>query len=252
MSEQTFNAFLYGWIALAAVLLPVQLVITPPYGRHASPRWGPTIDNRTGWVLMEAISPLALLLPLLPAMAHLSAPVLVFTALWLVHYLHRALVFPLRTRTAGKRIPLLIVLFAVMFNGVNGWTNGYYLASPWADYTASWLADPRFLVGLAIFALGAAINIWAENRLIGLRAHGETGYAIPRGELFERISCPNHLGEIIEWTGFAILCWNLPAAAFAVWTAANLVPRALSHHRWYQARFPDYPTGRKAVIPFLL
>jgi hypothetical protein len=35
-------------------------------------------------------------------------------------------------------------------------------------------------------------------------------------------------------------------------TAANLVPRALSHHRWYQANFPDYPHERRALLPGLL
>jgi len=26
----------------------------------------------------------------------------------------------------------------------------------------------------------------------------------------------------------------------------------LTHHRWYKEKFPDYPTDRKAVVPFLL
>jgi hypothetical protein len=37
-----------------------------------------------------------------------------------------------------------------------------------------------------------------------------------------------------------------------VWTAANLVPRAVAHHRWYRERFADYPAERKALVPFLL
>ena len=84
---------------------------------------------------------------------------------------------------------------------------------------------------------------------IGLRAGGSLGYTIPRGGLFEWVSCPNHMGEIIQWTGFAIMCWNLPALSVAVWTAANLIPRAVSHHKWYGKTFSDYPAGRRAVIP---
>jgi steroid 5-alpha reductase family enzyme len=103
-----------------------------------------------------------------------------------------------------------------------------------------------------VFVAGAAINLWSDNRLIALRADGNQGYAIPRGGLFERVSCPNHLGEIIEWWGFALMCWNLPALSFAVWTAANLIPRALSHQAWYRRTFADYPAGRKAVIPAVL
>jgi len=66
------------------------------------------------------------------------------------------------------------------------------------------------------------------------------------------VSCPNLFGEIVEWSGFAMMCWNLPALSFAIWTAANLIPRAISHHRWYRQRFADYPAARKAVIPFIL
>jgi 3-oxo-5-alpha-steroid 4-dehydrogenase 1 len=103
-----------------------------------------------------------------------------------------------------------------------------------------------------VFVLGVAINLWADNRLIGLRAPGKPDYTIPRGGLFEWVSCPNHLGEIIQWTGFAIMCWNLPALSFAIWTFANLVPRAVSHHKWYRKTFPEYPKDRRAVIPALL
>ncbi len=101
--------------------------------------------------------------------------------------------------------------------------------------------------------MGIAINHHSDNILIALRDNRDkNGYYIPHGGLFEKISCPNFLGEIIEWAGFAIACWNLPALAFAVWTAANLVPRALSHHRWYQAEFEDYPKDRRAILPGIL
>jgi 3-oxo-5-alpha-steroid 4-dehydrogenase 1 len=46
--------------------------------------------------------------------------------------------------------------------------------------------------------------------------------------------------------------WSLAGLSFALWTFANLVPRALSNHRWYKEQFPDYPKNRKAILPFLL
>ncbi len=33
---------------------------------------------------------------------------------------------------------------------------------------------------------------------------------------------------------------------------ANLIPRALDHHKWYRKEFSDYPANRKAVFPFLV
>jgi len=88
--------------------------------------------------------------------------------------------------------------------------------------------------------------------LLNLRKPGETGYKVPRGWLYEYVTCPNYLGEIIEWLGFALATWSLPGLAFALYTAANVGPRAFAHHRWYRERFPDYPKHRKVLIPFLL
>ena len=69
--------------------------------------------------------------------------------------------------------------------------------------------------------------------------------------MFRVIRHPNYLGEIIEWIGWAIATWSLAGLAFAVWTAANLVPRARSHHQWYRESFADYPPDRKALVPRL-
>ena len=87
--------------------------------------------------------------------------------------------------------------------------------------------------------------------LIRLRAPGEDGYRIPRGGLYGLVSCPNYLGEIVQWGGWALLVWNPGGLAFFVWTVANLAPRALSNHRWYRKNLPDYPENRRALIPFL-
>jgi len=247
---QIFNLIALGWIALALLLFPVQLFVTAPYGRHAAPGWGPRLPNRLGWFLMEFVSLGTFAGLFLTGTAAKTAPAWIFFAAYAAHYIHRSLIFPWLTHTRGKTIPLAIVLGAVFFNTVNGGLNGYYLGTLGA-YSDRWLADPRFVAGLAIFIAGAAVNISSDYTLIGLRK-GATDYAIPRGRLFERISCPNHFGEIVQWSGFALMCWNLAALSFAVWTASNLIPRALSHHRWYRARFADYPKLRKAVLPFLL
>ena len=85
-----------------------------------------------------------------------------------------------------------------------------------------------------------------------LRSTSPEGYVVPRGPLFRWLSCPNYFGEIVEWTGFALASWSPGGLLFALWTAANLVPRAIHHHRWYRAKFADYPRSRRAVMPFLL
>jgi 3-oxo-5-alpha-steroid 4-dehydrogenase 1 len=44
--------------------------------------------------------------------------------------------------------------------------------------------------------------------LRNLRKPGETDYKIPKGGAFKFVSGANFLGEILEWTGFAIAQWN--------------------------------------------
>lgn len=252
LDQAEFTIIVGAWIALALALIPIQVRVIAPYGRHLRQGWGPGIPSRLGWMAMEIV-PLLVFIPLfLGGGAQKTAAMWVFFALWVAHYVHRGLIFPFRTRTGGKMIPLLIVVSAVLFNAVNASLNGFYLGWLSAPYPDTWLGDPRFIIGIALFVIGAAVNLWADSRLIALRRPGGADYTIPRGGLFNLVSCPNHLGEIIEWTGFAVMCWNLPALSFAIWTAANLIPRSVSHHRWYRDRFADYPPRRKAVVPYLL
>ena len=140
---------------------------------------------------------------------------------------------------------------SVLFNTLNSYVNGWYLFTLSGGYPNRWLTDPRFVVGLLLFLTGFTINRQADRTLRHLRQCDACGYAIPYGGLYRWISCPNYLGEIVEWSGWALATWSLPGLAFAVWTAANLAPRAHSHHLWYREHFEDYPPQRKALLPGL-
>lgn len=170
--------------------------------------------------------------------------------LWVLHYFNRTIIFPFRIRTKGKMMPLTIVYGALFFNGVNGFINGYFIGYLYEPDMIRTYLDPNIIIGVVVFFIGMFVNMKADGKLINLRRQN-TGYQIPRGWLFEYVSCPNHLGEIIEWIGYAVLAWNLPALSFAVWTFANLIPRTLNHHQWYAENFKNYPRNRKAVIPFI-
>ena len=148
-------------------------------------------------------------------------------------------------------MPIVICGSAIFFNLVNGYVNGRGLTIFIEHYGLEWLTSPTTIIGLTIFAIGFWINRWADSVLMSLRKPGETGYKIPVGGLYDYISCPNYFGEMIEWTGFAIAAWSLPAFSFAIWTVANLAPRAVLHHKWYQDKFPEYPRSRNALIPNL-
>lgn len=251
MDLETFHLVNYAWIGIAAITFIALQKVTAPYGRHSSDSWGPTLPNKLGWILMEAPSLFTFaILFRLGDVAH-NSPAWIFFAAWVIHYVNRTFIFPLRTRTKGKRMPILIPLTAIFFNLVNGGLNGYYLGFV-RDYDASWLTTPQMIIGASLFVIGMAINFISDEKLMRLRKPGETGYKIPQGWLFKYVSCPNLMGEMVEWIGFAVMTWSLPGLTFAVWTIANLLPRALEHHKFYHQRFPDYPKERKAVVPFVL
>ena len=176
---------------------------------------------------------------------------LIMIGLFCFHYFNRTFIFPLRLHTKGKKMPLLVVTSGIFFNIINGFSLGYYYKYI-AQYPEDWISDFRFIIGLLIFILGLILNWKADDVLIHMRKPNETHYVVPRSRLFTWISCPNLFGELIEWLGFAILCWNLPALTFFLWTSANLIPRAISHHKWYKEKFNDYPMERKAIIPFII
>lgn len=253
MTPMWFDIIVWAWMAVGVLTLLVLVVtkIRAPYGRHANEKWGKMIANKWGWVLMEL--PALLLTPLIAAFgpSEKDAFAWLLIGLWSLHYVNRTLIFPFRLITSGKKMPWTIVYSAWGFNAMNGFVNGYYLGFLYQpDPEQSW-TNPLVIIGLLLFFGGFIVNQLADNQLINLRKR-QAGYQIPRGWLFELISCPNHFGEIVEWIGFALIAGTLPAWSFAVWTFCNLVPRTLNHHAWYQETFAEYPSRRKAVIPYMI
>lgn len=114
------------------------------------------------------------------------------------------------------------------------------------------------LAGFLLFVLGMIINIHSDHILRNLRKPGEMTYRIPQGTtannaqlprqwlpcppwylpslchlggMFCFVSGANFFGEIVEWCGFALAAWSLPAFAFAFFTTCSIGPRACHHHR---------------------
>ena len=236
----------YLWIIIALIIFPINLIYKAPYGKHSTKKWGKTIDNKTGWILMEF--PALITCPLIYYIVVEEMSLSIgFIFIWITHYFNRTIIYPLKIKTKGKKIPIAIVASAFFFNVINGILNGYFIATiPFESISFTCI-----LIGFIIFIIGLYINISSDNTLIKLRTN-QKGYVIPKGGLFNYVSCPNFFGEIIEWLGFAIMTLNLGSISFLIWTICNLIPRSKAHHNWYKENFEKYPSKRKAVIPYLL
>jgi len=222
------------------------------YGRYMKEGQKRTVSARIGWLMFESPQVVAFALTFWLTAGEPSVVAIAIFAVWQAHYTHRAILYPLRRNNQGKRFPIGGVVAGVAFNSINGFLNGYAVATAGHLADASWFADPRFIIGTAIFAAGWVVNFHADSVLIRLRSDGFTGYRVPHGGLFRWVSCANYTGEIVMWCGFAMATWTVAGLSFAVFTIANLLPRALTHHRWYVDNLPDYPADRKAVFPGIL
>jgi 3-oxo-5-alpha-steroid 4-dehydrogenase 1 len=245
-----FWGLLVAMLVLSVVTCTALFLITAPYGRHTRGGWGPQISSTAGWIIMEAPASLGFFAFYFAGEARAATVPLALLALWQLHYLNRAFIYPFRRRGGDKPMPAAVALLGCAFNVANTYLNARFITH-FGHYSSGWLADPRFGAGVLVFAVGFAINQHADHVLRTLRRPGERGYKIPAGGLYRFVSAPNYFGEILEWTGFALAAWSPAALAFVAWTVANLLPRAWANHRWYRQTFPDYPTARRALVPFL-
>ncbi|KAG1691994.1 hypothetical protein DVH05_025972 [Phytophthora capsici] len=252
------EAELHGWLvngvfALGVVTYAATTFITAPYGRHVRPGWGPTVNTRLGWVLMESPSAIWFAAVYSWGDNRFETTPVIAASLWVCHYVYRSYIYPFLIRTSKhKRMPLTVVLSGDFYNMINAYINARYL-SQFGDYSEDTpFTRPSFYVGAALFAFGLSMNVYSDWILINLRKPGESGYKIPHGGLFEYLSSPNYFSELLEWTGWTLLSQSPAGLSFTVYTATNLVPRALSNHRWYQDKFrEEYPANRKVILPFL-
>jgi 3-oxo-5-alpha-steroid 4-dehydrogenase 1 len=253
-SVSTFNIVLIVMTVMAVVVFVSLFFVDAGYGRFYAPKWGPAIDNRLGWMLMEAPVFVAMLLLWWLSDRREDGIRLVFLLLFELHYFHRAFVFPWLMRGRSK-MPLSIIGTAVLFNTLNAYMQGGWLfyVSPVDYYSADWLTSLPFLAGTALFLFGMGVNIHSDRIIRNLRKPGDTAHYLPRGGMFRWVTSANYFGELVEWTGFAILTWSFSGLVFFICTFANLVPRANALYKRYKVEFGDIIERKKLkrVFPFI-
>lgn len=254
ISPHTFDCFLIIMAVTAVVVFFALNKITAGYGMMYNRKWGPTINNKAGWILMESPVFFAMLIMWWFSDRRTETVPLVFLILFELHYFQRSFIFPLLMR--GKsRMPLSIIIAGISFNLLNALMQGGWIfyVSPANRYPDSWLLSWQFIAGTIVFFTGMAINIHSDHIVRNLRKPGDTAHYIPRGGMFRYVSSANYFGEFVEWTGFAILTWSWAGAVFALWTFANLAPRARKINEKYRTEFGDKFTELRlnSIIPFI-
>ncbi|KAJ8395244.1 hypothetical protein AAFF_G00034460 [Aldrovandia affinis] len=241
----------YFMIFMAGTTFIALLFENVPYGRYSSSKYGFPVNVKFAWFVQELpafMLPVYLVLGTSATqLSQISNRFIV--AMYFCHYVQRSLIFPFLIR-GGKSTPFASFMLAIVFCVYNGYLQIRYL-SQFAVYPANWVTHPCFITGCVLWLVGFLINIHSDHILRNLRKPGETDYKIPVGGMFEYVSGANFLGEIVEWSGFALAAHSIHSAAFAIFTLVVLSSRAVAHHKWYLAKFEDYPKSRKALIPFV-
>ena len=137
-------------IVLAGVVFSALFFIDAGYGQYIDTRWGKAIDNRAGWVIMEAPVVIAFFLYWATSDRRFETTPLVFFLLFNLHYLQRTFVFPWLIR-GHDLMPLSVILFGMIFNSANAYMQGMWIfhLAPATLYTPAWLTTPQFLVGVS-------------------------------------------------------------------------------------------------------
>jgi len=257
--EHIFNPTLFdiitGTMAVLAVVVFIALQrIEAAYGMTYSPEWGPSVGNRAGWIVMEAPAFVAMGAVWMSSPRAGNPALCVMAGLFMLHYFQRTFIFPMLMR--GKsRMPWAIVVMGMLFNTINAYMIGgwlFHISSP-ERYESSWLTSLPFILGTVIFFAGMAINLHSDHVIRNLRKPGDTRHYIPRKGLYRYVTAANYFGEFTEWTGFAILSWSVPGLVFALWTFANLAPRAKALHKRYVMQFGEEFSAlhRRYILPYI-
>ncbi|KAF6747799.1 3-oxo-5-alpha-steroid 4-dehydrogenase 1 [Ephemerocybe angulata] len=290
--------FLRKWFTLLSLFAGVLLlVINAPFGRFVPTgsqssrhplgffNWQFLMVNGIrSWIVMELVAPITFTVAFAKsplsfykvALPDAFSPQGILAALFLIHYLNRALLSPLRTPSRSKA-HLIIPAIGVLFNLANGFLIGSYLTSPFARM---YLAGPSvfqrtsFRLGITLWAVGFVGNIVHDEILLDIRRKAQARkekdaaeekksdkkkehavgehYGIPTGLLYKYISYPNYFCEWIEWFGFALAASPLPIPLDldAIAEAPTLVAAVKMVLETFQDTFVSllFPSTWKAII----
>ncbi len=177
-------------------------------------------------------------------------------AAWSVHYAKRILETIFVHRFSHATMPIMNLFKNCSYYWGCAAFVSYFVNHPL--YNGTSLGDIQVYAGLAAFIFNELGNLSIHLALRNLRPAGSKVRKIPfpTGNpftiLFSFVSCPNYTYEFGAWLSFSIMTQSLPAFIFTSLGMYQMTVWAIGKHRNYKREFPQYPKGRKAILPFII
>lgn len=184
---------------------------------------------------------------------------IVAMTLFIIHFIKRELETLFVHKFSNGYMPLRNIFKNTGYYTACAYYIAYYVLHPL--YTAPSVAGQDTKTWTNIFAALVVVmmicNLICHIILSNLRPPGTTIRKIPRGFLFELVSCPNYTVEIAMWIFYGFMTLTVSSFFFALVGGGQMFVWAVKKHINYKKEFNGkdgkelYPRNRKVIIPFV-
>lgn len=173
----------------------------------------------------------------------------VTSMMWTFHYFKRLL----ETRFVHSFSHQTMPLFNLFKNCTYYWGFATLIAYM-VQKNSSQFENPTVFQNCIVpfFFVFEALNGYSHMILKSLRPPGSTAHVLPKGFLFDQITCPNYTMEICSWICFSLYSQTLVSYLFAICGAAQMFVWADKKRKNLIAEFPQVKKrGRLTPFPVL-
>ena len=264
-------------VAVAITLIcGIEFFVPTAYGKHSADDSSPefikklysiTVSGKMGWFLMELPNTFMIAYVFWYKGYYLGKgpvarnPMNTYLAiLFSYHYLYRGWIFPLclAENANSKGFSLFVALGSWLVTIMHGYLTASYLATYSINTrlsSGSFSKTFTFKLGLFLYYGGYVLINYHDHLQRSWRSTTTNQYVIPNGGLWDYSASAHYFCELIMWFGFFTLHDFGPNGAFIFLVSCmNLIPRAFTNYRWYEAKFgPEFTNKNMAkLIPFVM
>ena len=189
----------------------------------------------------------------------LNSYVWVVAIFWYIHFIRRTFEV-LWFQKFYRKGSFIDITGSIIFYGsvalLNGACNN---VTVWFQHDWGCPSMPDITLGFTLFVIGQVGNHVHHAHLEDLRQKyiekvdaDFKGHVLPRGKMFEYVSCPHYMFEALTWFGWVFICqFSMGSISMFMLTVSNVFMKALGVHYEYVLRFKDLYPGRAAFIPYV-